>query len=328
MKTGRRRQKKESAPTPVEQAAEETIGTVPVGTPSAVALAQPRRRPSIVEITLIIVVVVIAILAIVTMSRACSGPQASVYLPAEAAGTWATTVQIMVPQIVDGQGWRTACEASGTCTVLAGTCEMRDRQDRFSEREVENYDDFAYSIYFEELTKQLYEAAGSDFSATQLNPDEDRWEGERHTVSVEWLDRETCEYTSFTVWITDPDDTSQDVEVVLSECEIWDHVVVTEKVYEREEYCQTETVQGLTVLNTLTDQGAGMAVNWPAAVQPRGGELQSQFRGEIVFRADGTEHRITVTDPDAYVRYLTVPQYLGLDADGRVVRVTDRVPEG
>jgi hypothetical protein len=299
----------------------------PVAAPTGGVPARPRRRPSIVEIALIIVVVVIAIIAIVMMSRACSGPQASTYLPAEAAGTWATTVQIMVPQIVDGEGWRTACEADGSCTVSAGSCEMREREDRFSEREVENYDDYGYSIYFEESTKQLFEAAGSDFTVTRLNPDEDRWEGERHYVSVEWLDRETCEYTNFTLWITDPDDTSQEVEVVLSECEVWDHVVVTEKVYEQEEFCQTQTVQGLTVLNTLTEQGSGYGVDWPAAVTPQGGELQSQFKGTVVFQAEGTEHSITVTDPDAYVRYLTVPQYLGLDEDGQVVRVTDRVPE-
>ena len=56
--------------------------------------------------------------------------------------------------------------------------------------------------------------------------------------------------------------------------------------------------------------------------------MQSEFRGHVVFRVDGTEHTITVTDPDAYVRYLTVPHYLGLDDEGRVVRIVDRVPEG
>jgi hypothetical protein len=84
----------------------------------------------------------------------------------------------------------------------------------------------------------------------------------------------------------------------------------------------------MTVVDTLTDEGIGSAVNWPSALRPEGGEVRSSFRGELVFRANGTEHTITVTDPDAYVRYLTVPHYLGLDDEGRVVRVTDRVPEG
>ena len=327
MKTGRRRQKEE-APTTPEHVPQGPARPKPITAPAGAGPARARRRPSIVGIALIIVVVVIAIIAIVMMSRACSGPQAAEYLPAETTGSWGTTIQVLAPQIVAGQGWKSDCVADGSCTVLVEACEMRERRDRFSEREVDNYDDYAYSIYREELTQELFEAAGDEFAITQLNPDEDRWEGERHTVSKEWLDKETCEYTNFTVWITDPDDTSQEVEVVLSECEVWDHVVVTEKVYEREEYCQTESIQGLTVLETLTEQGSGMAVDWPAAVTPQGGELQSRFEGVVVFEADGVEHTLTVSDPDAYVRYLTVPQYLGLDEDCKVVRVTERVPEG
>jgi hypothetical protein len=326
MKTGRRRQKKEAPATP-EHVPQEPSRPKPVAAPTGAGLARGRARPSIVQIAFIIVVLVIAIIAIVMMSRACSGPQAAEYLPAETTGSWGTTIQVLAPQIVSGEGWRSDCDASGNCTILAGTCEMQERRDTFTEREIENYDDYAYSIYFEELTQELYEAAGDEFAVTYLNLDDDRWEGERHIVSEEWLDKETCEYTNFTVWITDPDDASDEVEVVLSECEVWDHVVVTEKVYEREEYCQTETVQGLTVLETLSEQGSGMAVDWPTAVTPQGGELQSRFEGVVLFEADGVEHTLTVSDPDAYVRYLTVPQYLGVDDEGRVVRVTDRVPE-
>ena len=323
MKTGRRRQKDEAA-APPEQAPSEPIQPEPVVAPPSAGLAKPRRRPSCVEIALIVVIVIIAIIAVIMTSRACSGPQAVTYLPAQAAGSWATTVQVLAPEIVAGEGWRSACEADGRCTVLVDTCDVREQRDRFTEREVEDYDDFAYSIYFEELERSLYEASGDDFAVTQLNPNEDRWEGERHTVSEEWLDRETCEHTSFTVWITDPDESSEEVEVVLSECEVWDHVVVTERVYEQGEYCQTESVAGLIVLDTMTDQGSGSGVDWPAAARPEGGELQSKFEGVIIFRADGLEHRVTVTDPDAYARYLTVPHYLGLDEDGNVVRITDQ----
>ena len=321
MKTGRRRQREET-PAPPEPAEPDIGQSEPVVAPPKVGLL--RRRPSIVEIALVVILVVIAIIAVVMLSRGCSGPQAVAYLPAQAAGSWATTVQVLAPQIVAREGWQSACEADAQCTILVDTCEVRERQDRFTEREVDNYDDYAYSIYFEELEQELYEASGDAFVVTQLNAVEDRWEGERHYVSEEWLDKETCEYTTFTVWITDMDDTSQEVEVVLSECEVWDHVIVTEKVYEREEYCQTEHVEGMVVLDTLTDQGSGAGVDWPAVAKPEGGELQSQFEGVIVFRADGTEHRVTVTDPDAYVRYLTVPHFLGLDEEGNVVRITDR----
>lgn len=326
MKTGRRRRKD---PSQIE--AEKTSGTpagsAPSARPAPRAQAKARRRPSIVEIALVVAVVIIGVIAIVMLGRSCSRADAAVYLPATASGTWATTLEVLAPEVVRGQGWRTACDADTRCSIVAGSCELREREDRFSEREIENYDDYAYSIYYEELTQELYEAAGDEFIVTQLNPDEDRWEGDRHIVSDEWLDEETCEYTAYTVWVTDPDDTSQEVEVVLSECEVWDHVVVTQKVYDRAEYCQTETVLGMTVVDTVADGGSGSAINWPSALRPEGGEVQSSFRGEIVFRADGTEHRVTVTDPDAYVRYLTVPHYLGLDEEGRVVRVAARLPD-
>jgi hypothetical protein len=272
------------------------------------------------------VLVIILIVAVVMLGRACSGPAAATYLPAQATGSWATTVQVLAPQITTMERWRTDCEADGRCTVVLETCEVQDRRDRFTEREIENYDDYAYNIYFEELGQELYEVSGDAFIIVQLNPDGDRWEEERHYVSEEWLDKETCEYTSYTVWITDPEDTSEEVEVVLSECEIWDHVIVTEKVYEQDEFCVTENVEGLVVLDTLTAEGLGTGVDWPPADRPDGGELQSQFKGVIVFLADGVEHTISVTDPNAYARYLTVPHFLGLDEDGNVVRVTDQKP--
>jgi hypothetical protein len=289
-------------------------------------VAPPRRRPSIVAIVAVVVVLIIAILAIVMISRACSGPQAVTYLPAEAAGSWTATVRVLAPQIAAKERWRSDCEADDQCSVLFETCEIRERPDRFSEREVDNYDEFAYEIYFEELEQLLYEASGDAFVATELNPDEDRWEGDRHIVSEEWLDKDTCQYTNYTVWVTDPDDPSQEVEVVLSQCEVWDHVVITEKVYERDEFCQTENVEGLEVTDTLTEQGSGVGVSWPSAITPDSGELERRFHGVVVLRADGKERTVTVSDPDAYARYLTVPQYLGLDEEGNVVRVTSQKP--
>jgi hypothetical protein len=203
---------------------------------------------------------------------------------------------------------------------------LRAREDRFTERVVEDYDDFAYDIYYEELTEELYEAAGDSFAVTRLNPDEDRWEGDLHYISQEWLDNDTCQYTEYTVWITDPEDDEYEIEAVLSDCQVWDHVIVKEKVYEEEEYCDTENADMMVALETLTEQGTGAGVVWGAVVAPSGGELEREFEGTVIFRADGVEHTARVTDEDQYVRYLTVPHYLGVDDEGEFVGLTDRAP--
>jgi hypothetical protein len=38
------------------------------------------------------------------------------------------------------------------------------------------------------------------------------------------------------------------------------------------------------------------------------------------------EHTVHTDNESAYVRYVTVPHYLGLDKNGKVVSVTDKVP--
>jgi hypothetical protein len=262
------------------------------------------------------------------LSRACLGPEdtPATYLPATANGSWTTAVRLMGPQLAVQGRWRSDCEADAGCTVLPGTCEVREREDRYTEQTVDDYDEYAYSIYYEETEEQLYEAAGEDFVVTRLNESRDWWEGDLHYFSEEWLDRETCQYTGYTVWITDPENEDYEIEVVLSECEVWDHVVVKERVYEEEEYCQTENVGALAVQDTLARQGAGAAVEWPQAIAPAGGALEREFEGTVVFRADGTEHTVEVTDVDTYIRYLTVPYYLGVDEEGHVVDLTDQAP--
>jgi hypothetical protein len=210
--------------------------------------------------------------------------------------------------------------------VLPGTCEVREREDSYTERVVDEYDDYAYSIYYEEIESKLYEAIGDRFAVTQLNANRDWWEGDRHYFSEEWLDTETCQYTAYTVWITDPEDADYEIEVVLSECEVWDHVVVKERVYGEQEYCQTENVDSLAVRDTLTRQGVGAGVEWQDTIAPADGRLERGFEGTVVFRADGAQRTVQVTDSDTYVRYLTVPHYLGVDDQGNVVDLTDREP--
>jgi hypothetical protein len=145
-------------------------------------------------------------------------------------------------------------------------------------------------------------------------------------LAEEWLDEETCQYTEYAVWITDPENDEYEIEVLLSECEVWDHVVVKERIYAQEEYCQIETVDSLAVQDTLTRQGAGTNVEWPEASVPTNGRLEQEFDGVVVFRANGTEHRVRVDDLDQYMRYLTVSHYLGVDDDGKVITLTDRAP--
>jgi hypothetical protein len=201
---------------------------------------------------------------------------------------------------------------------------MRPREDKFTENEIDEYDDYAYNIYYEEEEGKIYEASGTEFTITQLNPPRDWVEEDRHYTAEEWLDEETCQYTNYTVWITDPADATEEVEVVLSECEVWENVVVKQRIYEDDEYCQTEVVDSLTVKDTFTESGAGADVSWPRAQTPADGRLEREFKGRVIFRADGVEHTVNTDDEGTYVRYVTVPHYLGLDKNGKVIRVTDK----
>lgn len=334
MKTGRRRKKAPAGETPEPAPSEAAASPAPSSKPTLSAprvvrpvaqrIKQSKLSPGLIILPIFVAIIVL-ILAIVLCST-CLGPreQPASYLPATVSGSWATTVEVLVPQTTVQDRFRSDCEADPNCAVIPGTCQMREREDAFSERVVDEYDDFAYSIYYEETEGKLYEASGTDFVVTRLNEDEDYWEEERHYIKEEWLDRETCQYTSFTVWITDPEDEQYEAEVVLSECEVWDHVVVKEKVYEPEAYCQTENAGTMVVQETLTQQGTGARVEWAAAIAPAGGELERAFQGDVVFSADGVTHARKVDDADQYVRYLTVPYYIGVNAEGDFLRLTDR----
>ena len=327
MKTGRRRKK-------AERPEEEPISFSPTpkapprSSPVAPSrpVSRPSSRPKILPYLLVGGVVALLLCLVVGLTLFSPRAKPATYLPAAAEGSWTANVKLLVPQIISGEGWRSDCEADTACAVLPATCEMQQRRDDFTEQTVDEYDDYAYNIYYEETEEKLYEASGNGFVVTELNASEDWVEEDRHYLAEEWLDEETCQYTEFAVWITDPEDHEYDIEVLLSECEVWDHVVVKERVYEEDEYCQTETVGSLAVQDTLTQRGAGVNVEWPPAAAPAGGELAREFDGVVIFRADSTEHRVTVRDVDKYIRYLTVPHYLGVDERGRVIAVTDRAP--
>ena len=326
MKTGRRRKKAEAPETPEPSPAKRSRPATKAVRPRPKRTKRSKAPPGV--IILPILFAVIALIIGVVICSQCLGPRAkpSDYLPSSASGSWVATVKVLAPELAITERFRSDCEADPKCTVLPGTCEMREREDKYTERVVDDYDDYAYNIYYEELEEKLYEATGDKFEVTRLNEDEEWWEEDRHYISEEWLDKETCQYTDYTVWVTDPEDKESEIEVVLSECEVWDHVIVKEKIYEKEEYCQTENDGTMLVQETLARQGTGADVEWAAAAVPSGGELEREFEGTVVFRAEGVEHTVKVTDVDKYVRYLTVPHYLGVDAEGKVVRITDKAP--
>jgi len=332
MKTGRRR-KKETAPEEPRQASPEKdlrakVTRPPAKKPAAAGVPVPERSRLGKAGLLILVGLVVFVCGSLLISRACLGPRATseTYLPATADGSWTTAVRLVVPQVEVGEGWRSDCETDPGCTVVPGTCELRERRDQYAERKVDEYDDYAYNIYYEETEDRLYEADADTFVVTALNPKRDWWEEDLHYYSEEWLDRETCQYTNYTVWITDPEDADYEIEVVLSECEVWDHVVVNERVGEQDEYCQIESLGAMIVQDTLTQRGVGASVEWPGAIPPAGGSLERDFEGTVTFRANGTKHTVKVTDVDKYVRYLTIPFYLGVDEQGNVVDITDVAP--
>jgi hypothetical protein len=331
MKTGRRRkkaEKPEEEPVSFSPTPKAPPSPAPVARPgsSSRPLSTPSARPKMTPLLLFGGLGILVLCLVVCLVLFTSRAKPATYVPATAEGSWTANVKLLVPQTVSGEGWRSDCEADTACAVVPGTCQVQQRTDKFTEVTVDEYDDYAYNIYYEEAEKKLYEASGNGFAVTELNPSEDWVEGDRHYVAQEWLDEETCQYTEFAVWITDPDDDEYDIEVLLSECEVWDHVVVKERVYEEDEYCQTETVGSLAVQDTLTQRGTGAGVGWPQASVPANGELEREFDGVVIFRADSTQHRVTVHDVDKYVHYLTVPHYLGLDEEGRVIAVTDRAP--
>jgi len=291
MKTGRRRRKDKKEEQDKKQGEPQDKKPVSFAPPSRSPARIPARS-GVARLLPILIGLVVLVFVGLVCGRSCFGPRAepSTYLPATAEGSWTATVKIVVPHEMD----------EGT------------------EQVVDDYDEYAYNIYYEEAEDKLYEAAGDGFAVTQLNEKEDWWEGDRHYFSEEWLDKETCQYTNYTVWITDPEDEDYEIEVVLSECEVWDHVVVKERI--------SEGGEPLAGPDTLARQGVGTAVEWPEAVAPVNGRLEHEFEGTVIFRADGAKRTVKTTDVDKYIRYLTVPYYLGLDENGKVVDLTDKAP--
>jgi hypothetical protein len=189
---------------------------------------------------------------------------------------------------------------------------------------VDEYEEYAYDIYYEETWSQVYEAQGTEFVTTQLGTDE-WWDGNRHTTRKEQIDGDSCKLSNYTVWVDDPSDPTQEVEVYLSQCQVWDQVTVVERVYEQAPWCQCE-VTALAPLGQMSDQGAGTAVRWLESSAPSGGRTEESFSGQVTFVADDYGFTVTTEDPQEYEQLLTGQYYIGLK-NGKPVEISATKPE-
>jgi hypothetical protein len=329
MKTGRVRKKAESSPpkettpdtpAPVEEAApsgpppQPRKPVRPARTPRPAGTVAVARKPISIGCIFAAVVAVIAILAIVMLLSSLGGDQEWIEAT-QASGTWTTSTAVIGPQVAVQEKWETDCISDPNGSVRTGTCLMKDSDT--SRQEVrDDYEEFAYDIYFEETQ-------GTQFLEATLGSD-DWWEGNTHYTRVEELDPESCTYTEYTVWVDDPSDTSQEVEVYLSECEVWDHVTATERIYDQKLWCQCD-VTSYVQLGQQSDQGTGTAVSWPEPSLPAGARTEESFSGQVTFRGDDHTYTVSTDDPNQYRDFLTSQYYIGVKND-RPVTVSKSPP--
>jgi hypothetical protein len=136
----------------------------------------------------------------------------------------------------------------------------------------------------------------------------------------EELDSGSCQYTTYTTWVDDPDDDTLEIEVYLSECEVWDHVTVYERVYDQGNWCACDVIAEVE-LGQEVQQGIGSSIRWPNPVVPAGGRTERAFEGTVTFQGDDYTYTTTTEDPSTYQAYLTSQYYIGLD-DGEPIRVS------
>jgi hypothetical protein len=257
------------------------------------------------------VVAVIAIVAIIMLLSSRGGGQEWIEAT-QATGSWTTSTTVIGPQVAVLEKWETECISDPNSSVRTGTCLMKD-SDTSREEVRDDYDEYAYNIYFEETWKKTYQAQGTQFLEASLGSD-DWWEGNTHYTRVEELDPESCTYTEYTVWVDDPADSSQETEVYLSECEVWDHVVESERIYDQKSWCQCD-VTTFAQLGLQSEQGTGPALLWPQPAVPEGGRTEESFSGQVTFLGDDYTYTVTTDDPAQYQDYLTDRYYTGVKND-------------
>jgi hypothetical protein len=233
-------------------------------------------------------------------------------------GSWTTTAMVLGPQVKIEERWEVDCISDANATVRPGSCIARDA-DTYRDTIVDDYEEYAYDIYYEETWDKIYETRGTGFVVTMLGSD-DWWEGNLHYTREEELDRSACEYTPYTIWVDDPQNSSQEIEVYLAECEVWDHIVVEERVYDQKLWCQCEMAT-LVEIGQQSEQGTGMNVDWPNPSVPAGGRVERAFKGQVIFLGDDYSYTTSTDDLSKYQDYLTVQYYIGLK-DGEPVTVS------
>jgi hypothetical protein len=233
-------------------------------------------------------------------------------------GTWTTTVSVLGSQVKIEERWETDCVNDPNGAVRVGTCVSRDAQ-TYQDKVVDDYEEYAYNIYYEETWDKTYQAQGTEFVVTALGKD-DWWEGNLHYVREEELDKGSCDNTNYTIWVNDPQNSSQEVEVYLAECEVWDHVVVQERVYDQKAWCQCD-VTTLVEIGKQSEQGTGLNIVWPSPNVPVGGRTERTFQGQATFLGSDYTYTTTTDDLSRYQDYLTSQYYIGL-RDGKPVTVS------
>ena len=325
MKTGRVRKKEKATPKPAAPQ-EPTPGGAAAGAAAPRPGAQPRPsgspggKPANSKIVFALLGGLFACFVLVMiLFTVLGGRKPDEWIPASRAdGQWTAAVKVWGPQASREERWEADCLSAPQATVQAGTCILKDTE-RYEDRVVDDYEEYAYDIYYEETYQQVYEARGTEFAVTALGTD-DWWEEDLHYVLEEELDTESCQYTEYTTWVDDPDNASQEIEVYLAECEVWDHVVVYERIYEQGKWCACDVIT-LVEVGQESQQGSGASIRWPNPAVPAGGRTDRTFKGTVTFLGDDYTFTTTTEDLDQYQDYLTGQYYIGL-SDGKPVRVS------
>ncbi len=322
MKTGRRRKKE-------EQPAKETQTQAPAPTPKKASRRSSPPRPTrdkksqIPKGVWIVGGLFLVLVCFVMFMTVFGGRKADEWIEVtRASGEWTTTVTVMGPQVTTEERWRADCADDPQATVQATTCVMR-QTDEYDDVVVDEYEEYAYNIYYEETQAQVYEARETEFVVTELGED-DWWEDDLHYVLEEELDRQSCQLTDFTTWVDDPDNPAQEIEVFLSDCEVWDHVTIYERVYEEKPWCECD-VATLVEMGVESRQGSELNVRWPNPRVPAGGSAERAFEGTVTFLGGDYTYTLTTDKLDSYQSYLTDQYYIGLQ-EGNPIMVR-RNPE-